>query len=258
MLWRASLRESPCDAHPGIDGQITEYPPSSSGSRITVNFIHTHDSRASARGSRRRSPDDVGGVLRHRPAEIAGIERSLLIDREPAQVTEVLDVEVGGQGADEPRRRVEGVGEGMRSARWHRHAGAGFRVDAIRAGREPQLVLGHDEHLIVVAVHMLGRPPGTRRQGRFDEAQAMPRVRLVLDDPDSDGTGARLLATVRPDDMDAHPALLPCDSTRITRAGSSAGVQLSPRLCHSHSIVPGGFVVMSLRLRLTSVTPLLA
>src|SRR5438034_3153463 len=52
----------------------------------------------------RRSTDDVGGVLRHRPADVGGVEHSLLIDREPAQVAEVLDVEVRGHGADEPGR----------------------------------------------------------------------------------------------------------------------------------------------------------
>ena len=47
--------------------------------------------------------------------------------------------------------------------------------------------------------------PG-RRHGRFDQAQPVSGVRPVLDDPDSDGTAARLLAVVRPDDMDAHSA----------------------------------------------------
>src|SRR3990172_5120055 len=39
MLARASARDSPWDTAPCTAGQITEYPPSSSGSRITVNFI---------------------------------------------------------------------------------------------------------------------------------------------------------------------------------------------------------------------------
>src|SRR6266536_5518026 len=68
-----------------------------------------------------------------------------------------------------------------------------------------------------------------RRHARFDEAQAVPGVGPVLDDPDSDGTAARLLAVVRPDDMDAHSAPPYEWNTRLTTVAACAGVELSRR-----------------------------
>jgi len=53
----------------------------------------------------------------------------LLIEREPAEVTEVLDVEVRGHGADERGGRVERVREGVRSTHRHGDARAGLHVD---------------------------------------------------------------------------------------------------------------------------------
>src|SRR6266487_5372358 len=68
-----------------------------------------------------------------------------------------------------------------------------------------------------------------RRHARFDEAQAVPGVGPVLDDPDSDWTAARLLAVVRPHDMDTHPAPPLGVEYAHTIVASDAGVQLSRR-----------------------------
>ena len=77
---------------------------------------------------------------------------------------------------------------------------------------------------------MLWRHRRARRHGRFDQAQPVSGVRPVLDDPDSDGTAARLLAVVRPDDMDAHSAPPFRVEYAHTIVASYADVQLS-RLC---------------------------
>jgi hypothetical protein len=54
----------------------------------------------------------LGGVSGHGPADVGKVELALVIDGEPAQVTEVLDVQVGSERADELGWLVEGVGEG--------------------------------------------------------------------------------------------------------------------------------------------------
>ncbi len=59
--------------------------------------------------------DHFGGICRHRPGDVGGFEQPLLIYGEPAQVTEVLDIEVRSERADELGRLAERVGETERA-----------------------------------------------------------------------------------------------------------------------------------------------
>jgi hypothetical protein len=53
---------------------------------------------------------DFGGVVGHGPDDVARVEKALLGEGEPPEVAEVLDVEVGGESADDPSRRRGGGG----------------------------------------------------------------------------------------------------------------------------------------------------
>ena len=61
--------------------------------------------------------DHFGGVLGHGAADVGGLEASVVIDGEPAQVTEVLDVQVGSERADEFRWFVAGCASRPRMMR---------------------------------------------------------------------------------------------------------------------------------------------
>ena len=77
------------------------------------------------------SVDHFGGVLAHGPADVGRVEQPLVVHGELAQVTEVLDIEVGSEGADELGRLIEGVGEGVRRPWWDRDARPCFDVDTV-------------------------------------------------------------------------------------------------------------------------------
>ncbi len=138
------------------------------------------------------SVDHFGGVLAHGPADVGRVEQPLVVHGELAQVTEVLDIEVGSEGADELGwfdrrgwRRCGGVPGGDRDAR--------PCLTSTLSAPEVNLSLPSVTRMkisVVLVVHMLGRgQPGTCTD-RLDHAQAVLGMGAVLEDAAEDRPAA--------------------------------------------------------------------
>src|SRR3954453_17376969 len=150
------------------------------------------------------SADYFGGVLGHGAADVGGIELAPVVDGEPAQIPEVLDIQVGRERADEPGRFAERVGEGVWRPGRDSDARPCSGVDAVGSGGESERPLSHDEGFIVLVVDVLRRAARTGRHDRLVETETVLSVRAVLDDAAANRATAGLLPLVRTHDTDRH------------------------------------------------------
>jgi len=99
------------------------------------------------------SADHFGGVFGHGPADVGGVEQPLVVDRQFAQVTEVLDIQVGGERAHELGWFPEGVGEGVRRPWRDRDARPCLDIDALKIVAEGVNRLRSPERSMIVITH---------------------------------------------------------------------------------------------------------
>ena len=158
---------------------------------------------------------DVSRVAGHRTRDVRRIQHAVMVHRQLPQVAEVLDVQVGRHSANEYRLLLEWIRESVRNTYRHDDDCTRFNIDVVIATGEPHLASGDDKDLLVFMVYVLRRLCGPRRNGRLNQAQAVPSMGAVLDDACAD----RPTAGLRPRQAESHefPSLL--SSKAVWRTG---------------------------------------
>ena len=169
-----------------------------SGSRTPTD----HGVRAVSDGA-----DDVGGIARHHRAHLSGHFSGIESSRsrlQSSQVPEVIDVPVWRDRTQHDHRLLAGIGEGVRGAYRRRDERARLGGDSLAAAGEGRRARNDEERLVMLAVDVLRRSVDARRDGNFDQAQAMVGVLAVFQNPYPDRPSLDELALGAIDNFDGH------------------------------------------------------
>src|SRR5215471_3862595 len=169
-----------------------------------------------------RSVHHLGRVTTHRTRDVRGIQLTLIVQGQLAQVTKVLYVEVRRQGADERRRLLEWIRKSMRYADRHDDDRACLGIEVLIAAGEAHCTGGDDKDLIVLVMYVLWRTGRPGRQRRLQKRQTVARMRAVLENAHTDRTCAGSFSFARANHTNTHRHL------RYRQSGLNRDRQSSP------------------------------